>query len=397
MADRRAIRLVHVVDHPIHYFAPLYLEISRHPEVDLKALFWNTHGSRRQWERMFGKVFRWDFPLLEDYQYEFLFGDRGILPVKVRRLLEHIRPERCDVVWVHGYTPNYSLLTAFAARQRGIPFLLREEANLLDPRPYWRRALKRPLLSWLCSWAYGLYIGTHNKEFYRHYGMPEEHLFPAPYCANNAFFQDQSRVLGQRRRELRIDFGLPPHLPTVLFAGKLEPKKNPLLLVEAVAAIQGHYPCSLMYAGDGPLRESVEKRASQLGLSHMIITGFLNQTEICRAYAAADVFVLPSAFKETWGMVVNEAMNFGLPIIASDRVGCASDLVRPGENGYVFPSGDIEALADALRQLVGDPERRRRLGERSVQIVQHFSIERTAKGIIAAALAATRSDRRIAS
>src|SRR3990172_7079616 len=95
-----------------------------------------------------------------------------------------------------------------------------------------------------------------------------------------------------------------------------------------------------------------------VGARGVRIAGFLNQSELPAAYAAADVFVLPSAFHETWGLVVNEAMNFDLPVVVSDKVGCGADLIEPGRNGFIVPHDDTAQLAEAIGRLVGDAEMR---------------------------------------
>jgi glycosyltransferase involved in cell wall biosynthesis len=117
------------------------------------------------------------------------------------------------------------------------------------------------------------------------------------------------------------------------------------------------------------------------------ITGFLNQSQISRAYVAADILVLPSSESETWGLVVNEGMNFGLAIVVSDKVGCGADLVIHGENGFVVPSSSVSALADALRRLVGDRERCSQYGKRSCEIVDAYDVRHTANDVVDAVLA----------
>ena len=112
--------------------------------------------------------------------------------------------------------------------------------------------------------------------------------------------------------------------------------------------------------------------------------GFKNQTELPKYYAIADVFVLPSQTGETWGLVVNEAMCFGLPIIASDIIGCAPDLVRHGENGFVFPSGNKEKLSDSIQDLISNQEKRMRFGNESLKIIQGYNYDKDVEGILSA-------------
>jgi glycosyltransferase involved in cell wall biosynthesis len=128
-----------------------------------------------------------------------------------------------------------------------------------------------------------------------------------------------------------------------------------------------------VYAGDGPLRSALEQRARELGVSERIrMLGFVNQSQLPCVYRAADLFVLPSLY-EPFGLVVNEAMLCGCPVAVSDRVGAKYDLVREGENGYIFPAGNVEALAAIYRGILPDPEKRKRMGEAARQRMKTWS------------------------
>jgi glycosyltransferase involved in cell wall biosynthesis len=172
----------------------------------------------------------------------------------------------------------------------------------------------------------------------------------------------------------------------VLFAGKLIEKKQPLLLIDAFARARRDHDAWLLIAGDGPLRAECEALVARLRVPNVVFAGFLNQTELPDAYAAADMFVLPSKLHETWGLVVNEAMNFGLPVVVSDKAGCAADLVRPGRNGFITAHDGPAALAHALSALMADPAMRARYGAESRRIIDAYTIAAAADGIVAAAL-----------
>jgi glycosyltransferase involved in cell wall biosynthesis len=301
-----------------------------------------------------------------------------------REVCRAILSGRYDVVWIHGYSSLNSVAAMLAARLRRIPVLLREEATLLDRRPLPTRAAKAVALPLLLRNAYGLYIGKENERFFQRYGVPESKLFFAPYSVDNAFFQQQAMTLRQQRHSLRLSFGLPPDVPVILFCGKLIPKKDPLSLLKAFAALRRRHECALFFAGDGPLRAEIEAFVGGNNVPDVRISGFLNQSEVSKAYAAADVLVLPSIERETWGLVVNEAMNFELPIIVSDKVGCASDLVRPDENGYIVRASDPDHLMHPLRLLILDSARRREFGRRSRLVIDSWKLEDTAAGIATA-------------
>lgn len=259
---------------------------------------------------------------------------------------------------------------------------------MLDHRPWHRLLLKEIPLRWLCRNTIALYIGSNNNCYFRRYGVPLQRLFSAPYSVDNQFFGGQAQEYQLKRAELRRQFGLAEAVPVILFCGKLIPKKDPFTLLHAFQMLRRDCAATLLFAGDGPLRRSIEDTIKRETIPDVRIAGFLNQSEIAQAYAVADLLVLPSIYQETWGLVVNEAMNFGLPIVVSDRVGCAVDLVKPGVNGYIVPACNVSDLTEAIQRLVTDAELRRCFGTASKEIVQGYSIGRTADGIVQACLSA---------
>jgi glycosyltransferase involved in cell wall biosynthesis len=398
----RPISVAHLVSHPIQYFAPLYRELARRPEVDLTVYFYSDATAREFRDEEFGQRVTWDRPLLDGYRYRMLASaSRTDISGRFVKnpnwdIVREVMSPGYDVVWVHGYAHLTTWLAAAAARWRGTRLLVRDEQTLLHGRAPHKQALKAMALRALYSQASGLYIGEQNRRYFRHYGMPDERLHPARYCVDNAYFRAQAAELAPRRSELRQSFGIDDDAPVVLFSGKLIEKKQPLRLVEAYARVRAQQPCWLLIAGDGPQRTEVEYLAARLGAKGVRIAGFLNQTELSAAYAAADVFVLPSARHETWGLVVNEAMNFELPVVVSDKVGCGADLVEEGRNGFVVAHDSTEQLAEAIARLAGDAEMRRRFGRRGGEIVARYSIEACADGIVAACEAVAERTRRVA-
>jgi glycosyltransferase involved in cell wall biosynthesis len=173
-----------------------------------------------------------------------------------------------------------------------------------------------------------------------------------------------------------------------MYCGKLIPKKQPLMLLEAFAKVRKDLPCALLYVGDGELRPEIEDRVAESDIPDVRITGFLNQSEISKAYTAADILVLPSTWMngdtETWGLTINEGMNFGLPVIVTDRVGCSADLVEDHANGYVVPHDNVAALSQAIRGLVQDSEMRHAFGVRSLEIIDGWNYEKCGEGIVKA-------------
>lgn len=392
MSSERAVRIAHLVSHPIQYFAPLYRELARRPQIDLTVYFYSDASVRGYHDREFGRTVRWDVPLLDGYHSEFAAaapstgiepGLRGGIHWDVVR---SVVSGRYDVVWAHGYAYPTTWLTLMSARARRKQVAIREEQTLLHPRPAAIRLLKELALHPLFSAAWGFYIGEANRRYLRRYGVPERRLVPARYCVDNDALQNAAQDLAPHRSALRRDLGIGDDRPVILFVGKLIEKKQPLRLLDAYAPLEED--AWLVFVGDGPLRTELERQIAERGLERVRLTGFLNQTEIPRAYVAADVFTLPSAFDETWGLVVNDALNFSLPVVVTDKVGCAEDLVRHESNGFVVRHDDTTSLQRALAALVRDPELRRRFGARGRELVETYSVAACADGIVRGCLAA---------
>jgi glycosyltransferase involved in cell wall biosynthesis len=201
--------------------------------------------------------------------------------------------------------------------------------------------------------------------------------------------------LSTRRTDLRRDFGLSDlSSPVIVSVARLIPKKQPSLLLKAFMQVRERRPCSLLFVGSGELESQLQHYARRHRIRDVAFTGFVNQSDISRAYAAADIFALPSGFDETWGLAVNEAMSFGLPVVVSDKVGCSVDLVRDGVNGYIVSSDDIGALADRLEHLVKSYELRRRFGAASRKMISEFgSYDVAAEGIRRAVASAVGRER----
>ncbi len=183
------------------------------------------------------------------------------------------------------------------------------------------------------------------------------------------------------RNVLRKKYGLKE--PVLLYVGRLGPEKGLFTLVDALSMTykRGIQP-TLVLAGAGPLESELRAEASKRGLIIKFV-GFLQQDELARRYATADIFVLPSQ-SEAWGLVVNEAMEFELPLILSSHVGSVPVLLKEGKNGLSFPVGDSNALALCIERLCSDKSLRQNMGRVSSDIIKNNSIQNWAKAVLSA-------------
>jgi glycosyltransferase involved in cell wall biosynthesis len=352
--------------HPIQYQAPIWQELNQRGDVPFEVWYMSDHGARPGLDPGFGLSFRWDVDLLDGYAHK-------VLPMRprVRELFdlrtalivsfgERLRRERVTALWINGWQVPAYWQAAVAAHRAGVPVWLRGESNALAARPALRRAGRTLALRALFARVSRfLYIGSDNRDLYLRCRVDPSRLVSAPYGVDNARFAAAAEALHPRRSEIRETWGIPPAASCLLFCGKLIPSKRPLDLLAAVERAVAARPeiagrVHVVFAGDGALMGALRYRAARLaalaGRPMVSFAGFLNQTEIPRAYAAVDWLVLPSDAAETWGLVVNEALASGIPAIASDLCGSALDLVTPLDPRLVYRCGDVAALA----RLVGD-------------------------------------------
>ncbi len=199
-------------------------------------------------------------------------------------------------------------------------------------------------------------IGSRSFEHFLDKGVSPDKMTTVLYSNDTDYFQRQVEQFLPQRDELRRSFGINPKDHVFIYCGKMFRPKNPLIIPAAFALVnENKDKIWLLAVGAGELQEEFEKRSrDQLG-SRALFVGFKNQSELGRYYAAADTLILPSQSGETWGLVVNEALQFGLGVIASDKVGCAVDLVARTGRGRVFPSGSAQVLAECISDAVTHP------------------------------------------
>ena len=402
MADDRPIRLTVVLTHPVQYYAPWFRHVAAHcPELDLMVLY-GTEPTAAQQGVGFGVSFRWDTPLVEGYRHRILRAARqdqsvhserfwGLDVPEIGAALEESRP---DVALIPGWHSVTLVRALWACRRARIPTLYRGDTHLGHRPAGWRGAVWGARTRRLVHLFDGhLSVGTRAREYLTHFGVDPCRVFDAPHAVDNELF---SRTSSRHRAPAariaaRVSWGLEPEAFVVLFVGKLEPKKRPLDLIRAMAGLGSRG--SVLVVGTGELMTACRVEADRLGLC-AAWAGFMNQSELGRAYAVADCLVLPS--DESWGLVVNEAMATGLPCVVADRVGCAPDLVTPGATGEIFPTGNLAELAAALGRIRAGVESGRDYARACRERAASHSFDRTTAGLLAAcrALAGPRSNHR---
>src|SRR6266576_557981 len=376
-------RLAVLVSHFIQYHVPLFRALAAHPQIDLTVFVCREWGAATYVDPGFGLSLRWDRSLTDGYRWDLLpnWSPRPHSPVWGAvnpKIISRIWRGHFHAVWVHGWTHITTWLAIVSALATDTPLLLRGEAHLLSHSQRLSAWLKRLLLVPVFRRTAGfLSIGRRSSEFYQHFGVSKERIFLTPYAVDNEFFNDEARRYAPCRQQLKADLGLDPALPVILFSGELIARKRHFDLLAAFEILGP--VASVVFLGDGELRASLESASRRIKNVHF--AGFKNQTELPPYFALADVFVLPSAY-EPWGLVLNEAMCFGLPVIASDGVGAGADLIEHGVNGFIYPAGQADLLAQCLRQVLSDPAQRARMGQASRRKIESWSYSQDVEGVL---------------
>lgn len=377
-------KLCVITTHPIQYMSPWFRALAQDTTLELEVIFFRELNATQQGVG-FGQAFQWDVPLRQGYVSRVLGVMAGFkalpnLLLRLRRVLREIRP---DAVLVTGWNEPGLMAVYPLMRLLGVPVILRGESNALRVRSSLTRLLHRLLLNFVSAIVV---IGKANRQFYLNNGVPAGRLFDGVYFVESERMVAMAMTHTMDRNGLRADNKFDDEDFVFTFVGKHVPFKRPMLLVEAAAlARQRGLPVKLLFAGSGELTDALKQRAVELGVP-VHFTGFLNQTEMWKAYVPADAFVLPSTNGETWGLVTNEAMLFGLPVIVSDQVGCGPDLVIDGETGYVF-SGEAEGLASAMEKLIKNRDHAPAMGAAGRKLVQEkYSMHVATEGLKAALL-----------
>ena len=370
-------RLAIITTHPIQYNAPLFKILAERNIIDIKVFYtFSQSGEGRQFDTGFGKVIEWDIPLLEGYDHEFINniaerpGTGHFSGINNPTLISSIEVWKPDAILVYGWSFKAHLQCIRHFKNK-IPVLFRGDSNLLDKKCALKKIARTVLLKWVYRKVdYALYVGTANKAYYLKNGLKEKQLFFVPHAIDNNRFCSNEQLFKQKALLKKLELGIAEKDIVFLFAGKLEPKKNPELLIKAFQQLKEK--AHLVIVGNGVLEKKLKEQYYSANIHFM---AFQNQREMPVIYRMGDVFVLPSSGPgETWGLAVNEAMASSSPVIVSDKCGSAFDLVENGKNGYVFRSNDIEDLSKKMKLML-DKNKVRVMGERSKQIIKYWSFE----------------------
>jgi glycosyltransferase involved in cell wall biosynthesis len=390
MTGRRSPKLAILSSHPTQYHAPLYREIAATGAVELTVLYCSTLGLRPRYEPRVKATVAWDVPLVAGHRHRFLLNlGRAHWPPPLARinpgLIGRLWQGRYDVVLIQGYAQLTDWLALAAAKTAGMKVILRGEATPGAPGRFAARPLKRwAIVSMIRSADRVLYSCTGNRAWFEVHGAQRARMALIPCAVDNPFFRAQraSILAGPLTPKQRL--GLEEKVLYVVSVAKMIPRKRLYDLVIAVSRLQSDgLPAGLILVGSGPERERLASMVQELALRDAHLVGWASQRMVCAYNAAADVFALTSEYDPS-PKALSEALLFGLPVVCTEAIGTAGDLAVDGENGYLVPVGDVEALTNRLALLLREPERRGAMGRRSLALAEEWSITAAARSVVQA-------------
>jgi glycosyltransferase involved in cell wall biosynthesis len=367
-------RICFVVSHPIQYTVPLYQRLARRDDVAIKVFFtWHAGGKAIE-DRGFGRAVAWDIPLTEGYEFEPVPnvaaapGTDRLFGLRNPALFDRVMAWRPDVVHVTGWAWFLHLQLLRALHRRGVPTVFFGDSHLLDGKtngPRWW--IKSAVLHRVYSWPTAcLYAGSANRAYFEAFGVPPQRLYPCPHAIDVGRFAEPAAQREEEAARWRSELGIAADRKVLLYAGKFEPKKRPAELMRAFARLPDP-SLVLVMAGSGALQGEIDAIAAGDPARFRILP-FQNQSRMPVVYRLGDIFVLPSGYGESWGLAVNEALACGRPIIVSDRVGCAADVVDTS-CGRIFRADDWSEFGTTVAAMFGDPDKlanmRRAAGQRA--------------------------------
>ncbi|HKB99248.1 MAG TPA: glycosyltransferase family 4 protein [Terriglobales bacterium] len=364
------------------YRIPVFNVLARRAGLDLHVIFLaETDETLRQW-RVYKNEICFSHQILPSWRWR---AGRGNFLIN-RGLWSALNNANPQVIICGGYNYAASWEALLWARRQRVPFVLWSESNSHDARAgrAWVESLKAYFLRHCDRFVVP---GKASFEYLKMLGCAEASILTAPNAVDNGLFATQAESTRRHATEFRDRLKLPSRF--ILFVGRLVPEKGVFDLLEAYAKLESgvRLEVGLVFAGDGASREELAQRAKRISPGVVCFPGFAQREDLAGIYALAECLALPT-HSDPWGLVVNEAMACGLPIIVSSVAGCSADLVDDGWNGYVVPPRDSEKLSAAINCVVRRPELRQSMSAHSLERIRSYSPETCAEGLAAAAISA---------
>ena len=363
----------YILSHPIQYQVPLIKFLNN--KIKIKVSYRLNTVTKKYFDREFNKKIILDKNLLSGYNYDFLkyYGPNrlsSIFPITNDFIKKNLLDET-KIVWVHGIKNWYNLILIILSYFYNKRVFVRDEFNNIKKRSLSNILMNKIFYSFIDNFidCY-LSIGKENRKAYIDFGIDKKKIYHVPYVVNNDFFYIKNKKKNKKF--------------VILFTGKLSHRKGCDILLNSINLLNENNnfkkDSEIIIIGDGILKEELINYKKKKKLVNVKFLGFKNQTVIKKFYKRSNLFVMPSR-DENWGLAINEAMAAKNAIIASNKVGAASDLLKNNYNGYIFKNNDYKDLSKKIYKTFLDKKKTIRFGENSFKIISKWSFYECYKGI----------------
>ena len=373
----RKVILIHNMVAP--YRLPLFQRLSEAPFLELEVYFLRESASNRRWRTDRPGQFR--HKMLPGITLNFKGNDLFSYTISPTLPLELARSEY-DIVVSAGWLDFACQVAFFISKARRKPYILWSESTTNESS--WRRTVSLPLVKLMVRGADAcIACGTRSKEYLIQLGAPEERIFIATNSVDIDHFRSGSTLSREERTLLKRNLGVEGR-KVILYTGRLIECKGLRYLIEAYGRLrEERADVSLLIVGDGRQEKELKNLCMRANTRDVHFVGFIDADKLPKYYGISDLFVLPST-EDVWGMVINEAMACGLPVITTDKVGASADLLENGVNGYIVEAGDTTQLFEAMKKVMQDPILRDRLAKASRRRILRFGPEASVEGFLSA-------------
>lgn len=372
-------KLAIITTHPIQYNAPFFRLLAQEKDICLKVFYTWGEGAIKKHDPGFNRIIEWDLPLLEGYEHVFVRnaakkpGSHHFWGIDNPTLITELESWQPAAILVYGWAfrSHLALIRHFYGR---IPVFFRGDSTLIDHRHPLQAWLRRCFLRWVYKNVdLAFYPGLQSRDYFLAHGLRPDQLAWMPHAIDNERFGSEAVICEAERQQKRTSLGIKQEDLIFLYAGKLEAKKNVALLID-VFRKANLSNAHLLIVGNGSLEQELKKRSA--GHTNISFQPFQNQSAMPGFLVLADVSVLPSKQNETWGLILNEAMACGKPVLASEACGAAADLVVEGINGYCFRNNDQDDLVNKMRILAQNREALKQMGVNARERIKAWSFQK---------------------
>ena len=370
-------KLAIITTHPIQYQIPLFKKLKK-SKIKAHVFFASRHGlSSNEIDHEFKVKVNWKINQNLTSKYKNFFSPNQKFSINDFRLSfsgleKHFIKNKYDAVLLCGWNKLIYLKAFFLAKKLKIKTILRVETNLnLQISPI-KKNIKYFILKYLFKYIdYFLYIGILNKFFFLKHGVPSKKLFSSPYCVDNEYFKKKKIKKTKLKKKLNLNYKI-----IILYVGKFIERKKPLDYLELTKKFIHNKQVHFVMIGNGDLMHDCKKFIKNNFLNNVSIIGFKNQNELKNYYHISDLLVITSKY-ETWGLVINEAMASGLPVIATKQCGATEDLIKNAKTGYLYNHYELNKLFSNFNKFLNKIDLKKKI-KKNIQIkIKNYNYEQT--------------------